>query len=620
LNSEKEILSKIGSPSDLKKLNIKEKELLASEIRKELIDVISENGGHLAPNLGVVELTIALHSVFNMPTDKILWDVGHQGYVHKILTGRCEFFKTLRKDDGCLGFLSREESEYDSFGAGHAGTAISAALGFAAARDINKGSEKVIAVVGDGALNCGTSLEGLNNVVETTDDFIIVLNDNKMSISRNVGGMARYLNRLISARRYNKLKAVLRKMVRSIPIIGDEITRKIAKLEEAAKSMFVPGVIFEELGIRYIGPVDGHDINELIRTFNVIKEFSRPIILHVITEKGRGCEYAAASPEKFHGLSCFNPKSGNVLNSSPKTYSQAFGENLCYLAENYNDVIGVTAAMCSGTGMKVFAEKYQERFFDVGIAEEHALLFVAGMAAAGKKCIIALYASFMQRALDYVMHDICLQNLPVIICLDRAGIVDDGPTHHGIHDLSFLKILPNISILAPYDELEMKEIMSAAYKHNGPVVIRYPRGVIPSLRRKKIKKFQWGKAEIIEEGQDVILWGMGREVETALEISKIISKKGYSVGVVNTRFIKPFDSELLKQQAKKALICTIEDCQIEGGLGGIVDSHLVSEKHSGVLHFGWDDSIIPHGTIKGIREKYNLTADKIAENIIKKLL
>ena len=617
MKPEKGILSKINSPHDLKKLNLKEKKILASEIRQELIDVISENGGHLAPNLGVVELTIAMHSVFDMPKDKILWDVGHQGYVHKLLTGRRELFKTLRKDDGCLGFLSRDESEYDSFGAGHAGTAISAGLGFAAARDINKGNEKVIAVVGDGALNCGTSLEGLNNVVETTDDFIIVLNDNKMSISRNVGAMARYLNRIISARRYNKLKAVLRKMVSAIPVIGNGITKSIAKLEEAAKSIFVPGVIFEELGIRYIGPIDGHDINELIRTFKVIKEFSRPIILHVITEKGKGCEYAVASPEKFHGLSCFNPKSGNVTKVASKTYSQVFGETLCDLAEKYNDVIGITAAMCSGTGMKDFSEKYNDRFFDVGIAEEHALLFVAGMAAAGKKCVIALYASFMQRALDYVMHDICLQNLPVIICLDRAGIVDDGPTHHGIHDVSFLKVLPNISILAPYDELEMKKMLDAAYKYNGPVVLRYPRGTIPYRNNKnKIQGIEWGKSEVLKDGKDVILWAVGREVEMAKEISEIISSKGYSVGIVNTRFLKPFDSELLKKQAEYSLICTIEDCQVAGGLGSIVDSVLITEKHNGVLHFGWGDSIIPHGTTEGIRKKYSFTAEKISEKIL----
>jgi len=620
LSSGNEKLSSLDNPEDLKKLSLGEKRDLACLIRKELIDVISENGGHLAPNLGVVELTIALHSVFDMPEDKILWDVGHQGYVHKILTGRRDYFKTLRKDGGCSGFLSREESAYDVFGAGHAGTAISSALGFAAARDLDGGTEKVIAVVGDGALNCGISLEGLNNVVETTDDFIIILNDNKMSISRNVGAMAGYLNRIISMRRYNKLKSVMRKVIRSIPLIGNDITKKISKLEEAAKSMFVPGVIFEELGIRYLGPVNGHDIGELIRTFEVIKEFPRPVIVHVLTEKGRGYQHAEAAPEKFHGLSCFNPESGSSLKQDAGiSYSEAFGSALCKLAGDYDDVVGITAAMCSGTCMTEFAKNFTTRFYDVGIAEEHALVFAAGLAAAGKRVVVPLYASFLQRALDYVMHDICLQNLPVIICADRAGVVDDGPTHHGIHDLAFILNLPNMTIMSPCDAVELEKMLFAAYDYKSPVLIRYPRGEIFDLPESDVKNGQLiikGRSVVLKRGCDLMIWAVGGEVNTAFETSEILSERyGIDAGVVNARFLKPFDADLLIGQASESAICTIENYQIKGGLGGLVDSTLINKPHRRILHFGWNDSVIPHGTVSGIREKLNFTSAKIAKKI-----
>lgn len=617
--NESKILDKINSPSDLKSLSVEDHKQLVPEIRHELIEVISKNGGHLAPNMGVVELTIALHTVFNAPEDKLIWDVGHQAYVHKLLTGRRELFKTLRRDDGCLGFLSRDESEYDVFGAGHAGTAISAALGIAAARDKRGGKEKVVAIVGDGSLNCGISLEGLNNVSEVTDDMIIVLNDNKMSISPNVGAMAHYLNRIISTRPYNHFKAFARKLVRSIPLVGDDITHKIARLEEAAKSMFVPGVIFEELGMRYIGPVDGHDIEEMIRTFDVIKEFEKPTVVHVVTEKGRGYQPAEAAPEKYHGLSSFDPDTGLVNNtSSGVTFSKSFGESVCELADKKDDVVAITAAMCSGTGLLDFSKKFPDRFYDVGIAEEHAVVFAAGLAVEGFKPVVAMYSSFLQRALDYVLHDICLQNLPVIICTDRSGVVDDGPTHHGIHDVGFLKNLPGLSILSPRDECELRNMLFSAYKHNGPVIIRYPRAT-GSGRKCKDEKIKWGKAEILEKGEDVAIWGVGKEASTALAVADILDKKGINATVLNARFLAPFDSELLLKQAKKMPVITIEDCQIEGGLGSIVDSILVNVKHKGVTHFGWGNEIIPHGTINGIREKYGMTPDKIAANCTDKI-
>jgi 1-deoxy-D-xylulose-5-phosphate synthase len=615
LSQNKKILSTINSPAELKKLTADEKVQLACEIREELISVISNNGGHLAPNMGVVELTIALHSAFNAPEDKLIFDVGHQGYVHKMLTGRQEFFKTLRQDDGCLGFLSRDESEYDVFGAGHAGTAISAALGLAAARDANGGTEKILAIVGDGSLNCGISLEGLNNVAEVTKSMIIILNDNKMSISPNVGAMARYLNRLISARGYNRFKAVVRKMVRAIPLVGDEITHKIARLEEAAKSMFVPGVIFEEMGIRYIGPVNGHDIEEMIRTFDVIKDFRQAVVVHVLTEKGRGYEHAEAAPEKFHGLSSFDPDTGQSISKSEiPTFSQGFGDAVCALAEKDDDVVAITAAMRSGTGLTTFSEKYPERFFDVGIAEEHAVVFAAGLAVGGKKPIVAFYASFMQRALDYVMHDVCLQNLPVIFCNDRAGIVDDGPTHHGIHDLAFLKNLPNLSILSPKDECELRNMLFAATRYSAPVVIRYPRGAGSGEEFKEID-IPWGKAEILKEGKDIAIWAVGKECAITMEVAEILKKKKIDATVVNTRFIKPFDKNLLLKHAEIMHIATIEDCQIEGGIGSIVDSLLINEKHKNISHFGWTDEIIPHGTVCEIRKKFNFTPEAIADKI-----
>jgi 1-deoxy-D-xylulose-5-phosphate synthase len=609
------ILERINSPADLKKLSQKELLTLACEIRKELIDVIAENGGHLAPNLGVVELTIALHTVFNAPEDKLVWDVGHQAYIHKLLTGRRELFKTLRQDDGCLGFLSRDESEYDSFGAGHAGTAISAAVGIAAARDQRGGKESVIAIVGDGSLNCGVSLEGLNNVSDITDNLIIILNDNKMSISPNVGAMARYLNRIISARPYNSIKASIRKLVRSIPLIGNDITHKIARLEEAAKSMFVPGVIFEELGLRYIGPVDGHNIEELTRVLNVIKDFKKPTIIHVLTEKGRGYQPAEAAPEKFHGLSSFDPDTGLVTKSSDVvTFSNAFGNSLCELAEKNSNVVAITAAMCDGTGMTEYAQRFPDRFYDVGIAEEHAVVFAAGLAIEGYRPVVAMYSSFLQRALDYVFHDVCLQKLPVIICTDRSGVVGDGPTHHGIHDLSFLRTLPGLAIMSPSDECELRSMLFAAYSHNAPVIIRYPRASGSGKKCKDIE-MPWGKAEVIREGTDIAIWGVGKEVETALEVADILKKKKINAAVVNTRFLKPFDSELLIKQAEAMPIATIEDYQIIGGLGAIADSVLVNIKHNGVQHFGWGDEIIPHGTISGIRKKYNLTPEKIADKL-----
>ncbi len=616
------LLNKIEGPQDLKGLELQELEELAAEVREELLDTVSRTGGHIGPNLGVVELSIALHKVFNTPTDKFVWDVGHQAYVHKLLTGRQELFQTLRQFDGCQAFTSRDESEHDSFGAGHAGTAISAALGMAAARDLKGTDEKVVAIVGDGSLNCGISLEGLNNITEVTRNMVIILNDNKMSISKNVGAIPKYLNNIISGRSYNKFKSFTKTVLKKVPH-GEEIRKKVSKIEEATKGLFVPGILFEQLGIRYLGPIDGHDLPTLIKTLEAVKTFNHPVILHVITEKGRGYHPATQAPEKFHGLSSFNKKTGKSAKSNSLTFSKAFGDTLIEMAEKHKDIVGITAAMASGTGMVEYSEKFPKRFFDVGIAEEHATVFAAGLATNGIRPVVALYATFLQRAFDCIFHDVCLQNLPVIFCVDRSGIVEDGPTHHGIQDLGFLRSMPNMSILMPKDENELRDMMFAAYNQDTSVVIRYPRGssqTIEELQSDKPNHIDWGKPELLRSGKDIAIWATGLEVSTALEVAEILSYKAkISATIVNTRFLVPFGEELLTEHAQRMPIFTIEDHQMKGGLASTVDECLINTKHNGVYHFGWGTEIVPHGKQDLIKDSLGMTAQKIAQSIIDQL-
>ena len=606
---DEKILDNISSPEDLKALAPRQLTALCSELRETIIDTVSKNGGHLAPNLGVVELTVALHSVFNMPEDKIVWDVGHQSYVHKLLTGRRDRFHSIRTDNGLSGFTLREESEFDCFSSGHAGTAISAAMGFAAARDARNGSEHVIAVVGDGSLICGLSLEALNNVRSSCRNLIIIVNDNKMSISKSVGAIPNYLNRIITGRSYNHFKAFAKMAVQRMPS-GSDIIGGIQKLEEATKSLFVPGVFFEEMGLRYVGPINGHKLPELIETFNRVKDFNRPVIVHVITEKGAGCEYAKEAPEKFHGVSSFNPHTGHSEHaSSGINFSAAFGASMIELAQKDPEVVAITAAMRSGTGLLKFSEQFPDRFFDVGIAEEHGLTFAGGLAAGGMRPVVALYATFLQRGLDCVFHDICLQNLPVIICADRAGIVEDGPTHHGIYDESFLLSMPRLSVLAPKNETELKAMLFAAYEQKTPVAIRYPRGA-SKINDLPVPALEWGKAEVVRDGSDLAIWAVGREVRTALEAAGIL---GCSCRIVNTRFLKPFDKELFLSDAAKMPIFTIEDNLEGAGLDSIADKLLINAGHHGVHHFAWPaDKIIPHGTQSCLREKFGMTPKAIA--------
>lgn len=612
------VLDNIRYPKDIRNKSIPELQALAGEIREKILEVTSKNGGHLASNLGVVDLTIALHYAFKTPRDKIVWDVSHQCYAHKILTGRKEFIKTLRMDNGCCGFTSRNESLYDVFGAGHAGTAVSSALGLAAARDKFHKKHKIVAVLGDGSLTNGISLEGLNNVTATTKDLIIILNDNKMSIAENVGGLTRHLNNLIQKRGYNRLRNYIKNRIARIPKVGEQLVKWVDRIEEGIKSMLVPGAFFEELGIRYIGPIDGHNIANMIQTFSLIKEFDTPVVVHVITEKGRGFKPAELSPEQFHGLGKFDPCTGEVIKkeNSSLTFSDAFGESVTNLGTKHQNVVAITAAMCSGTGLNKFAEKFPNRFFDVGIAEGHAVVFAAGMAANGLRPVFAVYATFLQRALSSVYHDICVQNLPVIICTDRTGIVDDGPTHHGIYDLSFLRTLPNISIIYPSIKEEMDLFLELAYESNSPVIIRYPKASINGSYEFQPEKYAWGKSLCLKEGTDVSIWVTGAEYQTAFKVAELLEKEKISAEIINSLFIVPFDSDILKKAAaEKKLIVTIEDNMIVGGLASIVDEILINSEHKGVLHFGWGNGIIPHGTVNRIRKSFGLIPDKIASEI-----
>ena len=611
-----EILDRIQSPADIKKIDSGQLPQLCGELREEIVEAVSRNGGHLAPNLGVVELTVALHRVFDLPKDKIIWDVGHQTYAHKLLTGRRDRFSTIRRYGGLSGFPSPAESEYDPFVSGHAGTSVSAALGFEAANESRHQNGHVVAVVGDGSLICGLSMEALNNVRSTCKNLIIVINDNKMSISRSVGAIPNYLNRIITGSSYNRFKAFAKMALKKLPA-SSEIIGGIQKIEGAAKSLFVPGIFFEELGLRYIGPVNGHKLPDLIETFRRIREFNRPVIVHVITEKGAGCEFAQKHPEKFHGVSGFDPKTGAFAKKSPQlNFSGKFGETLCRLAEKHPEITGITAAMRSGTGMTAFSERFPDRFYDVGIAEGHALTFAAGLAANGLRPVVSIYATFLQRALDSLYHDICLQKLPVIICADRAGVVEDGPTHHGLYDESFALAMPDLCIMAPKNENELAEMLELGYALKAPVMIRYPRGS-SGLNDLPCSQLEKGRAEVVREGNDLAFWAVGTEVKTALETADILMERdNISCRVVNVRFLKPLDTELLRQDAQKMPLVTFENTLSGTGLDTLADRLLISGKHCGVLHFAWPaDETIPHGSNAELRARFGLTAEAAAQTI-----
>jgi 1-deoxy-D-xylulose-5-phosphate synthase len=616
------LLDGINGPDDLRKIDEGELPSLAQEIRDALIGSLAETGGHLGPNLGVVELTIALHRVFETPSDKILFDVSHQGYVHKLLTGRRKELPTMRQHGGLNGFLLRSESAHDCYGAGHAGTALSAALGMAAARDMNGTGEHVVAVAGDAAFTCGVSYEALNNVAETTRRFIVVLNDNQWSIARNTGAIAEHLNRIATSPAYEHLHDQAAKFVEWI---GGKSARKLAhKIKSGVKQIIGPSVIFENLGLRYFGPIDGHDIPLLIRTFEFLKTLNEPVILHILTKKGKGYGPAVAKPDKFHGLGKYQPDTGETLSSDTPTYSELVGRTLADFADHNRKIVAITAAMPNGTGLVQFAQRHPDRFYDVGIAEEHAALFASGMATRGMKPFLTIYSTFMQRAFDMIVHDIALQNLNVALCMDRAGLSgDDGPTHHGLFDIAYLRSIPGIIAMQPKDEEEFADMLwTMANHHEGPIAIRYPRGTgTGAVPKTSPRLLEIGKAEVIRHGADVALFGLGNFCQVALEAADLLEKEGIKAAVVNPRWIKPLDAVTLEFFARGSkVICTLEDHAVSGGFGSAVAEHLSDAGiTTPLVRVGWPDQFIEHGSVPILREKYGMTAKAVTARIIETL-
>ncbi|MDF9826186.1 1-deoxy-D-xylulose-5-phosphate synthase [Ereboglobus sp. PH5-10] len=620
------VLDAINSPADLKKLPPDELPRLAREIRDEIIAVTSRNGGHVGPNLGVVELTIALHRVFDTPKDQIVFDVSHQAYVHKLLTGRRgEFFKKLRHTGGVSGFCNRAESPHDSFGAGHAGTALSAALGMAAARDLNGTGEHVVAVCGDGAFTCGVTMEALNNIITSTKRLIVILNDNEWSIARNVGAISRYLTRLSTSPTYNKIHNDLEKFFTSLPR-GQEMHRTWMKWKRETKDFFVESSLFEKYGLRYIGPVNGHDIDELAARLEFAKQSDSPILVHVLTKKGLGLPAAINSPEKFHGASPYDPATGETVKTdAPPAWQEVFGRTLTKFAKADPRIVGITAAMPSGTGLNHLAAELPRQFFDVGIAEEHAVVFAAGLATKNIRPVVAIYSTFLQRSLDPILHDVCLQNLPVTFCMDRAGLSpNDGATHHGLFDIAYLRLVPNAVIMQPKDEDELVDMMHTALTANAPMFIRYPRGAAQGVPVKaEPSALPVGKAEVLREGAHAMIWALGTMVGDALALSdRLALENNLSVGVVNARFAKPLDSELLLAHAAKApLLVTMEDHVITGGFGGAV---LETLQQAGVTTpvecIGWPDAFVEHGTDAAtLRAAHGLSPEAMRDRVLRAL-
>ena len=605
------LLESIHSPADLKRLNEAQMAELAEEIRVFLIQTLSKTGGHLGPNLGVVELTLALHTVFNTPEDKLLFDVSHQAYIHKILTGRLDRFETMRQPGGLNGFMLRTESEHDCYGAGHAGTALSAALGMAVARDLSGGKEHVIAVAGDAAFTNGISFEALNNISDQTKRLIIVLNDNEWSIDRNVGAIARYFHRIVTNEHYKNLHDSARRIVERFG--GKTAVTLARRAEEAAKSMLWPSILFEEFGLQYYGPIDGHNLPLLIETFKFLKAENRPVILHVLTQKGRGYQPALDGQKKFHGLGPYDPETGQTKPAGVPTYAESFANTLVDLARENDRIVAITAAMPNGTGLDLFRPHFPKRYFDVGIAEEHAVVFASGMATQGYRPVCAIYSTFLQRAFDPVVHDVCLQKLPVVFCMDRAGLSgDDGPTHHGLFDIAYLRGIPGIVLMAPKDEDELADMMTTALQLSGPSAIRYPRGAVAGVPRKAAPEvIPVGKAEVLQDGADVAILGLGPMIKMAQELAGRLEQDGFSAAVINPRFVKPIDREMLEHYAGRvSAFVTFEDHVKMGGFGSAVVEALDELGSSiPVVRIGWPDQFIEHGKVDDLRAKYGLSVD-----------
>jgi 1-deoxy-D-xylulose-5-phosphate synthase len=613
------LLDGIRSPADIKALREQDLTQLAQEVREELIEVLSQTGGHLGPNLGVVELTIALHRVFTTPHDRFVMDVSHQGYVHKLFTGRLDRFNTMRQFGGLNGFLLRTESEHDCYGAGHAGTALSAALGMAVGRDLRGGDENVIVVAGDAAFTCGISYEALNNVKAHTKRFIVVLNDNEWSIAKNVGAIANYLNTIATSPTFAHLHEKARHFVQTIA--GKSIADFAHKVEESVKGLLVPSVIFEELGLRYYGPIDGHDIPLLIRTFEFLKTQEEPVLLHILTQKGKGYAPALKQPDKFHGLGKYKIESGETAPTPTPTYSEIFGKTLAKFADTNQKLVAITAAMPSGTGLSHFVKAHPGRYFDVGIAEEHATLFACGLATQGLQPFLAIYSTFFQRAYDMAIHDIAIQNLNVKLCMDRAGLSgDDGPTHHGLFDIGYLRHIPNWVHMQPKDEDEFVDMLwTMTHYNSGPIAVRYPRGSGPGVKIKpEPKLLEIGKAEVVQHGRDVAIFGLGNMFEVAQEAARKLEEKGISVALINPRWIKPMDTGTLEFFARSVeVVCTIEDHVLHNGFGCAVMEHLHSQMiNTAVVRVGWPDQFIEHGAVPILRKKYGITADALVEKVL----
>ena len=619
-------LQQIKSPDDIRQLKIPELKVLAQEIREELIQVVSENGGHLAPNLGVVELTLALHMVFHTPEDKIIWDVGHQSYVHKLLTGRYEQFHTVRTLNGLSGFPKRSESVHDAFGAGHSSTSISAAVGFAKARDLRGDNNNVIAVIGDGAMTGGMAFEALENAGQMGSNLIVILNDNEMSIDPNVGAMAEYLSRARSNPAYTKSKEDVEELLKKIPGIGDKMFKAADRLKDSLKYLLVPGVLFEEFGFKYYGPVNGHDLSALMAVLENVKGMDRPVLIHVETKKGKGYAPAEKNPDLFHGVSPFHIQTGELKKKAVlPSYTSVFGKTLAQLGAQDNRIVGITAAMGKGTGINIFQEQFPDRTIDVGIAEEHAVTMAAAMALDGYKPVVAIYSTFLQRAYDQVMHDVALQNAPVVFCLDRAGLVgDDGPTHHGIFDISYLRHIPNMVCMAPKDENELRHMLYSALSYDCPVAVRYPRGEglgVPMDEALQILPL--GKAEVLQEGSRITLLALGSMVHIAQEAAARISEEaGITPTVINARFAKPLDAEtILRYAAQDTLLVTLEEHAVTGGFGSAVlelfNQHGLDTRN--VMTIGIADSFVQHGNTARLKEMQGLDTDSIVAKIKERL-
>lgn len=614
-----DILDRYKEPEDIKKMTISELNSLSRSIRDFLIEKVSKTGGHLASNLGVVELTLSLYNVFDFKQDKLIWDVGHQAYVHKILTGRKNRFDTLRKFGGISGFPKREESAYDMFETGHSSTSISAALGMAAARDLKKESYNVIAVIGDGALTGGMALEALNYAGYTKTKIIIVLNDNQMSIAKNVGGLSTYLSKLRIDPSYNKLKNEFNsKLTKST--IGKVVVNSVNKIKSSIKQIIVPGMLFEDMGLKYFGPIDGHNIKEMSKVLSMAKKIDGPVIIHTMTQKGRGYDFAEKNPHKFHGIGPFHCDSGEICFTSVETYSNAFGEEMVDLAEENENIIAITAAMTDSTGLTKFSQKFSNRFFDVGIAEQHAVTLAAGMAIQGLRPVFAVYSTFLQRAYDQILHDVCIQRLPVVFAIDRAGLVgEDGETHQGVFDLSYLSHMPNISIMAPKCIEELRSMLRWAVNQQSPIAIRYPRGGDKSKNILfPLKKFDFGKWETLYEGENIAIIATGKMVSTAVEVREKLAEFGVTVSVVNACFIKPIDEIMLTELVEKGYtLVTIEDNVIHGGLGTLVLEYVNSlDKKISIINLGFKDEFIQHGNVNELYKLHGLDVDSIVESII----